>query len=416
MFWHDRMYPRFALYGFLKNLRFFDPFIILIFREAGLSYLQIGTLYAIRDIATNLLEIPTGVLADAWGRRRAMLAAFASYIISFLLFYFAKSFWSFALAMLLFAGGEAFRTGTHKALILEYLKITNMLDQKVAYYGRTRAASQFGSAINALIAAGLVFWSGQYRTMFLVATLPYVLDFFNLLTYPPELDGRSSVENRPDMGTQLRATLHDFVSVFRSPLALRALLNSAGFDGFFKATKDYLQPILQTLALSLPVLLAWDNQRRSAIVIGLVYFALYLLTSYASRSADDFQKRFPSLESAVNRTFVLGAFLLMLAGLASQVNQPVLAVLAFIGIYLLHNVRRPLNIANISDQIASKVMASGLSTESQATTLLVALLSVLLGGIADRWGVGMALIALGILQGLLYPLIKVTTPGQKGNA
>ncbi len=63
MFKHDRMFPRFALYGFLKNLRFFDPFIILIFREVGMSYLQIGFLYAIRDVATNILEIPTGVFA-----------------------------------------------------------------------------------------------------------------------------------------------------------------------------------------------------------------------------------------------------------------------------------------------------------------------------------------------------------------
>ena len=85
MFKNDRMFPRFALYGFLKNLRFFDPFIILIFREAGMSYLQIGFLYAIRDIATNILEIPTGVFADSFGRRKSMLMAFGSYILSFLI-------------------------------------------------------------------------------------------------------------------------------------------------------------------------------------------------------------------------------------------------------------------------------------------------------------------------------------------
>ena len=41
---HDRMYLKFRLYGFLKNLRFFDPFIILFFRDAGLSFLSIGLL------------------------------------------------------------------------------------------------------------------------------------------------------------------------------------------------------------------------------------------------------------------------------------------------------------------------------------------------------------------------------------
>ena len=63
--------------------------------------------------------------------------------------------------MILFAFGEAFRTGTHKALILEYLKLNDMQHLKVEYYGRTRSASQLGSALNALIAAALVFYSGQ---------------------------------------------------------------------------------------------------------------------------------------------------------------------------------------------------------------------------------------------------------------
>ena len=34
----DRLLFRFSLYGFLKNLRFFEPFLILFFRDAGLSF------------------------------------------------------------------------------------------------------------------------------------------------------------------------------------------------------------------------------------------------------------------------------------------------------------------------------------------------------------------------------------------
>ncbi|NOQ40234.1 MAG: MFS transporter, partial [Anaerolineales bacterium] len=153
MITRDRMFYKFSLYGFLKNLRFFDPFILLIFRSYGLSFLQIGVLYSIREVATNILEIPTGVLADSFGRRRSMVAAFLSYIASFLIFYFMKDFLFLALAMVMFAFGEAFRSGTHKALIFEYLSIKGISDLKVAYYGLTRSASQFGSALNALIAA-----------------------------------------------------------------------------------------------------------------------------------------------------------------------------------------------------------------------------------------------------------------------
>ena len=176
----DLMFYRFSLYGFLKNLRLFDPFLVLFFREAGLSFLQIGLLYSIRDLATSILEIPTGVFADGFGRRKAMVMAFVSYIISFAIFFAVPSFGTYAFAMLLFAAGEAFRTGTHKALILEYLKLNDMQAYKVAYYGRTRAASQLGSAINSLLAAALVFYTGSYRFIFVATTMPYVLDLLNL--------------------------------------------------------------------------------------------------------------------------------------------------------------------------------------------------------------------------------------------
>ena len=84
----DRQFYKFSLYGFLKNLKFFDPFIILFFREMGFSFLEIGALFSIREIAKNVLEIPTGIIADAFGRRASMIYAFVSYISSFMIFYF----------------------------------------------------------------------------------------------------------------------------------------------------------------------------------------------------------------------------------------------------------------------------------------------------------------------------------------
>jgi len=407
MFNKDRMFSRFALYGFLKNLRFFDPFIILIFREAGLTFLQIGLLYAIRDVATNILEIPTGVFADAFGRRKSMLMAFGAYIISFLIFYEFTGFSIYALAMVLFAFGEAFRSGTHKALILEHLTLNNMGHLKVEYYGRTRAYSQFGSSINALIAAALVFYSGDYRTMFLAATIPYVLDFFNLASYPRELDGELTRFSRETVGAQIKDTLQVFRGMFTDWRALQAILNSSGFSGLFKASKDYLQPILESFALALPVFLILDDKRRSALVVGLVYFVIYLFTSYASRSAAEFSQRFSSLGRAINLTFLAGAVFLLVAGLSTWKNINGLAILVFLLFYVLHNLRRPMNVSFISDQISNRVMASGLSVESQFTTLLAAILAPLLGALADQFGVGIALtlLAVGVLA--LYFLVRV---------
>jgi MFS family permease len=413
----DRLFPRFAAYGFLKNLRFFDPFIILIFREAGLSFLQIGLLYSIRDVATNILEIPTGIFADAFGRRKAMVMAFASYLISFVIFYLFATFPLYALAMILFAFGEAFRSGTHKALILEHLKMTAREHLKVAYYGRTRSFSQLGSALNALIAAALVFYTGSYRIMFLAATIPYSLDLLNMLSYPKALDGDLQRVPLKHIWTQTKKTLRDFGGIFANRLALRSILNSSLFGALFKSIKDYLQPILESFALSLPFiffpLLAGGTQgglsemQRSAILIGLVYFIIYLFTSYASRSASGFSDRFPSLGRAINLSFLFGAGMLFIAGFATRANWTIISIVVFLIFYALRSLRRPMDVAYISDQIESRIMASGLSVEAQFSTILTALFAPLLGLLADHFGVGIALATFGAMVLGGYTFVKV---------
>ena len=55
---------RFCLYGFLKNQRYFEPFWVLAFLEKGLNFFLLGLLFGFRELATNLMEIPTGAIAD----------------------------------------------------------------------------------------------------------------------------------------------------------------------------------------------------------------------------------------------------------------------------------------------------------------------------------------------------------------
>lgn len=405
---NDTMLFRFSLYGFLKNLRFFEPFLILFFRDAGLSFFQIGVLYAVRDISTNVFETPSGILADVFGRRRCMVLSFSGYILSFLIFYAIPSFPSYILAMLVFGFGEAFRTGTHKALILEHLRLNGKADLKVPYYGRTRSASQLGAALNSLLAAGLVFLTGNFRYIFLASVVPYVLDLINLATYPRKLDGELDTLQWREIPRQMKATTLGFFSIFKRPQAVRAIMNSSGFDAFFKTTKDYLQPILNTLALGLPVLAALEGDQRSALVIGAVYCGIHLLDSYASREAGTIGGLFRDVGRAIDVTFYAGAGLLLAAGITSWGRLPLLSIVVFLGLHVLHNIRKPLNVANISDQINKEVMASGLSAESQLLTLLAAIIAPLLGFLADRLGVGTGLASMGVLMGLVALLTRVS--------
>ncbi len=399
----DRMFYKFSLYGFLKNLRLFEPFLILFFLNAGLSYTEIGILYATAEISTNLMEIPTGVFADIFGRRKAMLMSFSSYLLVFSIFYLSSSFYLFLIAMVLYGLGDAFRSGTHKAMILEYLKIKGIEDTKVEYYGATRSASQFGSAINSLLAATVVFYTGDYHLIFLVTIIPYLIDLVNLATYPKELDGEMRRERRK-LREQAKLTMKDFTSMFRNRKALKALLNSSLFDSGFKATKDYLQPVLKSFALSLPVLLFMTGEERTAIIVGVVYFFLYLLSSYASRKAHVVVKKVRNITFAINLTFVLGTLFIIFAGLSYAFLLYFLSILLFISLHFVFNLRRPMNVSYVSDKISSRIMASGLSVESQLKMIFSALFAFLIGVLADAFGVGVSLFVVGLIILSLFPV------------
>jgi len=399
----DSQFYRFAAYGFLKNLRFFDPFLILFFREMGLSFLQIGTLISVREVATNFLELPTGIIADLYGRRLSMVLSMVSYLSSFIVFYFFPSFYVYMIAMIAFAFGEAFRTGTHKAMILEYLRINGMTDMKVHYYGATRAASQLGSAVNALIAAFLVFYSGSYKIVFLASVLPYAANLVNLMLYPKELDGELRSGEK-------RETIKAFLGIFRSGDALKGVLNSSLYDAFFKVVKEYLQPILKALALGLPIMIAFSAEQRTSVIVGVVYFVIYIATSYASKNAGRLSGKFGNEARALNYTYIFGAVLIIFSGIFQIFALQVLAVLTFFFLFILENFRRPINISYISDNIDHKTMASGLSVESQLKTLLMAIFAPLIGFMADKLGVGSAITIAGAAMLCLFAFVKLNPP------
>ena len=399
-FTRDRQFYRFSSYGFLKNLRFFEPFIVLYFLEIGFSFLEIGILFAIREISTVFLEIPTGLIADTKGRKVSMLFSMSAYIASFLIFFYFQEYFAAAGAMVLFACGEAFRTGTHKAMILEYLRLTGQTEWRPDYYGATRAASNIGSAVNALIAAALVFISGSFRYVFLAAVFPYVLNMINLASYPDELDG-TDVNNRHER-SGIRDTFREFTSIFRSPIARMGILNSAVFDGFFKVLKEYLQPVLKSFAISLPLLTAMQIDRRVAVVTGCVYFLLYLAASTASRNAGKYCRRVKGVEKAVNSTWIAGFSLIIIAGIFCELSIYAVTIASYLALFSLQNLRRPICVTFISEKVPDRVMASGLSAESLLKMLVMTVLAPCAGYLADRAGIGTAVISAGILLAVLY--------------
>ena len=403
-------YYKFCLYGFLKNLRFFEPFLYLFFLEKGLTFLQIGILITIREISRIVLEIPTGILADVFGRRRTLILSFLSYIISFLVFYVAGSFAAFILAMLLYSFGDAFRTGTHKAMIFEYLTLNDLDDQKVFYYGHTRSWSQIGSAISSLIAAFLVFYTGSFRFIFLYSIVPYILDLLLIISYPKELDGSQTGFSGEIIQNKLKAVFKEIFRTFKNPSFLKPIVNISIFSGYFRALKDYLQPLLFTLVLLYPYESSLSKEKLSALIIGIVYFGIYILTSWASKKSGSVAERSGNLALVLNRTLLIGLICGILSGFMYTENFiwiSILSILFFLGIFIVENIRKPVGVSYIAGLTNKNILATSLSVESQVKGIFAAILAPIIGFIADKYGVNWGLVIVSLLLLILWPIVRL---------
>ncbi len=405
-FVRDRQYFKFCAYGFLKNLRFYEPFLMLFFLEKGLSFAQIGALYATREILINLTEVPSGLIADALGRRLTMVASFVGYVFAFVAFYFAVEYWMLFIAMAFYAFGDAFRTGTHKAMIFDYLHAMGREDLRTHYYGHTRSWSQRGAALSALIAAALVFRLGSYAPVFLFTIIPYLLDLILILSYPRNLDGPRHTSTK-SVRDEFAGVLRSLLTSMRNPAALRAVANQALYSGYYKACKDYLQPILKSAALTVPVALGLAAHERTAIITGVVYCLLYILTSAASRRSGRLAERFTDLGTPLNATLLVGVALGALSGGLHWAGLSTLAVVVYLGIYLLENLRKPMGITYVSSRMDQQSLASALSVESQAETLFAAAIALALGVLSSILGLGAGLVIVSLLCAVIGYLIRL---------
>jgi MFS family permease len=399
----DLQYYKFCSYGFLKNLRFFDAFFILFLVNKGLSYTEIGILYAFREIIVNLLEIPSGIAADSFGRKNALILSFLAYIISFVIFYISTGFWVFLIAFLLYGIGEAFRSGTHKGMIMRYLQIKNQGKLKVSYYGHTRSWSQKGSAISALAAGTLVFFNGDYNSIFLFSAVPYLLNILLVFSYPSELNYTSKTTKNPIKKVQ--STSRSFFGILRQPGVLKIMSTAAFHTAYLKAVKDYIQPLMVQVALLVPWMLKMPANKKNALIIGAIYFIIYLLTSTASRKAGLFDQK--NKEIVAFNTLIIGFAAGIVCAFSWYWHIYWLALVAFAVIFVIESLRKPILTGAIADNVPNPILTSVLSAQSQLKTILTALIALVFGFFADTFDIATAFFAVSFTLLSLSLIIKL---------
>ncbi len=402
---------RFSLYGFLKNQRYFEPFLVLALLQMGLSFFEIGLLLGFRELAVNIIEIPSGAIADLYGRRKSMILSFSAYILGFLTFGFASQLAPLFLAMGLLAIGDAFRTGTHKAMIFTWLRIQGRSDERTQIYGYTRSWSKIGSAVSAIAAAAFVLVADSYTLIFFFAVVPYALNIVNFLGYPEELEGDPTTSAAPrDLIRHMNRTLADAV---RRPGLRRLILESMGFEGVFHAVKDYLQPVLALTAIAAASSFAFSDNlsevQQSALLVGPVYLVLHLLSSAASRNAHRIAARAGGEVNAARWIWAASVAIFAVILLAGFTNISAILILAFVTLYVLQDAWRPILISRFDEHSSEEQGATILSIESQSRRFATMLLAPLMGLAIDTaqsqsigsgafWPIGV----IGLVVGLAF--------------
>lgn len=404
----DKNIKKFGFYGLFKNLKFFEPFLYIFFLSLGFSYFQIGSLISIREITKNIFEVPSGVFADNYGRKKSLQICFILYIFSFILFYSGSIYLIMSLAMVLYGTGEAFRSGTHKAMIFLYLDKNKIADKKTEVYGRTRSYSLIGSAISAVIGGFIVFVESNYRLIFLFSIIPYLLDYILISTYPDYLNGK--VSRNLALITFFNSGIESFKRLLLHLKDLRkGIINSGVYDGFFTILKDYLQPVLKIEIISLPLMLGFAEEKRLSVMLGFSYAVIYLISSYASRNAFKLEKVFAQKSTNLNFIYILTAVLIAFIGIMINSGYTYLIIVLFILFYLLRSIRKPIMLDYIANIIKEEERATMLSFESQFRTIFVIIAAPIMGFVSDQWGLKLMFLLAALIMFFLKTLIKLST-------
>jgi MFS family permease len=404
------MIKRFSLYGFLKNLQFFDPFIILFYIQSGLGFFEIGILLSVRTVAINIIEIPSGAIADLYGRKSAMIISLTSYIISFIVFFMSRGIAGFTTANILFGIGEGFRSGTHKAIIFDWLRINSRLSEKTRIYGYTRSWSKIGSSLSVILSVIIVISMKDYRWIFILSVIPYLAGLINIITYPSYLNKPYNT-GKTSLLSVYRHVYSSLKNIIQGKNLRSLVIYSIGFEGVFRVSKEYLQPVLKAQALILPIMLAISDYNRTAFISGAVYFIIYLLSAAASRKSYAYIELVKSLfnltssEEAEKRSLTIlilcSLIVLLISGLGLFLKLYWIPIALFIVYYILQNIWRPILVSQYDNSAEGSQQATILSIESQSKSLGILAAAPLTGFIADNAGISFAFL---FLAGVMFML------------
>jgi MFS family permease len=131
------------------------PIWVVFLQGKGVSLTQIGVLEGVAWLITAFLEVPTGAVADRWGRKASVAMGCALYGLAMFLILAQALSPAFLLGYALWNSSMAFVSGADVALLYETLKADGREDQAAKQSGRYAAIQQGSQGVAAIVGAAI---------------------------------------------------------------------------------------------------------------------------------------------------------------------------------------------------------------------------------------------------------------------
>lgn len=393
---------RYYIFSLLRGASLGTPivlWVVFLQRHYGFSMTEVVLLDLPFWVGKFLFEIPTGVVADKFGRRVSLAIGAVMSSLIWMVFALSGSFWVLALAQLVGALAATFQSGADEALLFESLRAVGREQDYARISARAGAVGTLSSMLAGL-AVGLIAATNL--------VLPVVLtSLLTALTLIPILGMQETVgkaDPQPVDSKPAGPTNEDppavaedsYLSIVRQALAAlrgQAILRWAaaylvllGCVSFYAVT--FLQPY--TLEVGLPV-----------AALGPVMVAVQGMSVAGALAVPLAQRVLGS------RTLLFGVPLLLVPGLVLiglAPGWPVLAIAALLS--FLFSLTQPILLTVLQSRVSNQARATLLSIQSLLSTVFLTFTEPPLGISADRFGVASAYLWMaGLVAIFLIPLL-----------
>ena len=135
------------------------PIIVLFYEKHGLGLQDVFILKSVYSVAAVALEIPSGYLADVWGRRKCLILGCILFFLGYLCYSFTSTFTAFLFAEILLGTGQTLVNGADSALLYDTTAQYQKENLYLRYEGRITMIGNFAEALAGIFGGLLAAYS-----------------------------------------------------------------------------------------------------------------------------------------------------------------------------------------------------------------------------------------------------------------